>query len=201
MYIPKYFEVTDRETLFDFIDAHSFGTLVGTVEGSLFATHLPLLVDRGRGLLLGHVAMGNRHWRAFNSQGEALAIFEGPHAYVSPRWYATSPAVPTWNYAVVHVYGRPRTMEEPALAALVDRLSALYDPEYAAVGALPDEFKNRLLKGIVGFELPIDRLEGKFKLGQNRPEGDVLGMLDNLAASDDPTARELGSFTKAHLGR
>ena len=120
MYIPKSFQVTDPEVLAAFIRAHSFATLVSAVDGTPFATHLPLLLDQGT--LLGHVARANPHWQAFDGQREALAIFHGPHAYISPTWYATGPAVPTWNYAAVHVYGAPRLIEGEALAALVDRL-------------------------------------------------------------------------------
>ena len=111
MYIPKAFQVSDSRVLAEFIASNSFATLISSVQGSLFATHLPLILDQSRssqGVLLGHVARANRHWQAFDGQQEALAIFHGPHAYISPSWYASSsPAVPTWNYAVAHVYGVP----------------------------------------------------------------------------------------------
>jgi transcriptional regulator len=128
MYIPKAFHVSDRSVLDAFITHNSFATLVSTVDGTLYATHLPLIFDRtpsSPGVLLGHVARANPHWRAFDGHQEALAIFHGPHAYISPSWYATSPAVPTWNYAVVHAYGVPHVVEDDAwLAHLVDRLVA-----------------------------------------------------------------------------
>ncbi len=109
MYIPAAFAVKDEAILFDFIDRHSFATLVSTIDDVPFATHLPVLLDRARNRLLGHVAYANPHWRCFDGVREVLIIFQGPHAYVSPSWYVETPAVPTWNYAAVHVYGVPRS--------------------------------------------------------------------------------------------
>jgi transcriptional regulator len=206
MYIPKAFHVSDRSVLDAFITHNSFAMLVSTVDGTLFATHLPLLLEHGhpsQGVLLGHVARANPHWRGFDGQQEALAIFHGLHAYISPSWYTTSPAVPTWNYAVVHVYGVPHVVEDEVwLAHLVDRLVALYEAGMPAPwpGVLPAEFKANLLKAIVGFTMDIIRVEGKFKLGQNRPLGDQLGVVRQLEMSADPIAQALGEFTKQQLG-
>jgi transcriptional regulator len=184
MYLPKHFEETDRAALYEFIAAHSFAALVSTVNGSLFATHLPLLLDHdddGNATLIGHVARGNKHQLAFDSESESLAIFQGAHAYVSPLWYAESPAVPTWNYSVVHAYGRPQMVEdEEWLSALVDRLTAHFDPAYSAEVEFPPEYKAGLLKGIVGFRMPVDRMEGKYKLSQNRSEADQRGVIEAL---------------------
>ena len=206
MYIPKAFEVSDRAVLDAFIDNNSFATLVSAVDGTLFATHLPLILDRAQspqGILLGHVAGANPHWRGFDGQHEALAIFHGPHAYISPRWYATSPAVPTWNYAAVHVYGVPHVVEDHAwLSDLVDRLITIYEAGMPQPwpGVLPADFKANLLKAIVGFVLDITRVEGKFKLSQNRPLEDQLGVVRHLEASTDPVAQALGELTKKRLG-
>lgn len=201
MYIPKSFQITDPEVLAAFIRAHSFATLISAVDGAPFATHLPLLLDQGR--LLGHVARANPHWQAFDGQRQALAIFHGPHAYVSPTWYATSPAVPTWNYAAVHVYGTARLVEGDALAALVDRLVATYEATQPQPwsGELPAEYQAKLLQAIVGFELEIERIEGKFKLGQNRSREDQLGVLGRLEASADPATQALGALTRKQLPR
>ena len=202
MYIPKDLQVTDQGILDTFITQHSFATLISTVEGRHFATHLPLLLERrpsSRGFLLGHVARANPHWRAFDGAQECLAIFPGPHAYISPSWYATTPAVPTWNYAAVHVYGLPRLIEEKArLSLLVDRLVRVYEAGMARPwpGDLPEEYRANLLKAIVGFEMEIDRIEGKFKLGQGRSREDQFGVLDHLEASKDPLAQALGTFTR-----
>jgi transcriptional regulator len=207
MYIPKAFHVSDNSVLDAFIMHNSFATLVSTVAGTLFATHLPLILDRtpsSPGVLLGHVARANPHWRVFDGQQEALAMFHGPHAYISPSWYTTSPAVPTWNYAVVHVYGRPHVVEdEEWLANLVDRLVALYEAGMPDPwpGVLPTEFKANLLKAIVGFSMEITRVEGKFKLGQNRSLADQLGVVRYLETSPDPIAQALGELTKQQLGQ
>src|SRR5262245_1309411 len=154
MYIPQAFRVTDPQILHEFIARNSFATLISIVEGKPFATHLPLLFDGARsaqGALLGHVARANPQWRAFDGQQEALAIFQGPHAYVSPSWYASSPAVPTWNYTAVHVYGVPRVIDdEQAFSDLLDRLIAVYEtgrPE-PWPGILPADFRANLMKGI-----------------------------------------------------
>lgn len=202
MYIPDAFQVTDDAVLDEFIRTHSFATLISAMDGTPFATHLPMLLDRTQsspGVLLGHVARANPHWRMFDGQREALAIFHGPHAYISPSWYATAPAVPTWNYAVVHVYGIPRLIEQEAeLSALVDRLVSTYEAgiEKPWPGELPADFKTNMLKSIVGFEMAIARIEGKFKLGQNRSPEDQLGSIWHLESSADPIAQALGALTK-----
>ena len=208
MYVPKAFQVSDGRVLADFIASNSFATLISSVQGSLFATHLPLILDRSRssqGALLGHVARANRHWHAFDGQQETLAIFHGPHAYISPSWYASSsPAVPTWNYAVVHVYGVPRVIDdEQWLSDFVDRLVTIYEADKPQPwpGILPPDLRASLLKSIMGFTMDITRVEGKFKLGQNRPLDDQRAMVDHLEAQTDPMAQVLGKLTKQRLDR
>jgi transcriptional regulator len=205
MYIPKTFEVTDSSTLYEFIETYSFGTLVTVAGEQPIATRLPLILDRasGRhGTLLGHVARANPQWRSFDGNRQCLVMFDGPHAYVSPSWYATAPAVPTWNYATVHVYGIPRAIHDAGqLSALVDRLVGIYEAGMAEPwpGKLPADFKASMLKAIVGFAIEIDRIEGKFKMGQNRPVEDRIGTVARLESSSDPTARALAELTRKHL--
>jgi transcriptional regulator len=205
MYIPKAFYVSDQQVLGEFIERHSFATLVSMVDGKPFATHLPLLLDRMRstyGTLLGHVARANPQWHAFDGQQEALAIFQGPHAYVSPSWYATSPAVPTWNYTAVHVYGVPRVIDdEHAFADLLDRLIAFYEAGMPTPwpGILPADFRATLMKGIVGFVMDIDRIEGKFKLSQNRSREDQRRVVEHFERSADPIERALAELSQQHL--
>ena len=205
MYIPTAFHISDPVLLEAFIRRHSFATLVSSLNGSHFATHVPLIFDPAQGLqgtLLGHVARGNPHWHAFDGQQEALAVFHGPHAYISPNWYASSVAVPTWNYAVVHVYGIPRIIEDPPwLSDSVDRLTAIHeaDQEQPWRGNLSADLRADLLKAIVGFVIDIDRVEGKFKLGQNRSLEDQLGVVRNLENHADPVAQALGELTKNQL--
>src|SRR5216684_9204032 len=174
MYIPKAFREDDISTLHTFIQAYSFATLVTLHEGMPFATHLPFLLDAERGpngILLAHMARANPQWHDFASAQEVLVIFQGPHTYISPSWYEVELSVPTWNYAAVHAYGLPRLVEEQA--ALYDLLKTLIQTHEAQFARpwlfqLPGEYLQKMMQGIVGFEIHITRLEGKFKLSQNR---------------------------------
>ena len=205
MYIPKVFEITETRTLHEFIEAHSFATIVSTGVDGLVASHLPLTLEHAGGAhasLAGHFGRANPHWRALEASTQCLAIFSGPHSYISPSWYAASPAVPTWNYAAVHVYGRARIIDDSVwVAGLLDRMIAIYEAPQKRPwpGILPVEFRAKLTQAIVGFEIEIDRIEGKFKLGQNRPREDQVGAVRNLERSAVAGARELASFTRQHL--
>lgn len=201
MYIPKSFEVTDRAAAEAFIAKHGFATLTTCAGGAPQATHLPLLLEGEA--LVGHMARANPHWRDFDGGGEALAIFHGPHGYISPSWYTTSPAVPTWNYAVVHVYGTPRLVDgEEALTGLVDRLVERYEAEQPKPwpGDLPADFKAGLLRAIVGFRMEITRIEAKFKLSQNRGAEDQRAVIARLRQGADPGERALGELMAEVLG-
>jgi len=188
MYVPKAFREDDVARLQGFLRAWSFALLVTDVDGVPSATHLPLVLDAdgaGRGRLIGHVARANPQWRTFDGRREALAVFAGPHAYVSPTWYATAPAVPTWNYGAVHVYGRPRVLGgADATRDAVARLVKEHDPNWP-LGEQPEEFIAGMLRGIVAFEMPIERLEGKLKLSQNRPAADRPGIVRALRAGGE----------------
>ncbi|MDE0205041.1 MAG: FMN-binding negative transcriptional regulator [Candidatus Tectomicrobia bacterium] len=199
MYTPEQFRVSDLPTLQADMQRWNFATLItpDADEGPQ-VTHLPLLLDRGRGpfgVLAGHMARANPHWKAFGGSRESLAIFHGPHGYVSPRWYVSEIAVPTWNYVAVHAFGTPRLVE--GSEAMVAHLNALIryhegtgTDSWRPDGLPPDTFA-ALLNGIVCFELPIARIEGKAKLGQNRSRGDVLGAIRGLQAADAAANREL----------
>jgi transcriptional regulator len=194
MYIPAAFRESRLEVLHALIREHSFATLVSQLEdGELFATHMPFLLEASRGesgTLLGHMARANPHWRAFSSGGrQALVIFEGPHAYISPNWYTSGQAVPTWNYSAVHAYGRPRLTEDPQrVRELLESTVQTFEsglPEQWTTGRVSEEYIAGLARGIVAFEVPIDRLEGKRKLGQNRPLADAEGAAAGLHAHGD----------------
>ncbi|MBF5046082.1 FMN-binding negative transcriptional regulator [Aggregicoccus sp. 17bor-14] len=199
MYIPAHFRVDDPALLLPLIERYGFATLVTVEEGSPFATHLPLLLRRGPDRLVGHMARANPQWRGLAQQREVLALFQGPHAYVSPSWYASAPNVPTWNYAVVHAYGEARLIEEPAqVHALLQDTVTQYESGRERPWRLEEaaDYAERLVKGIVAFELRLTRLEGKFKLSQNKGAEDRAGVIAALEASEDPLERELARMMR-----
>ena len=191
MYIPHAFQVDDPDKLVEFVQRYSFATLITHDGAAPFASHLPMLYrpDVGKhGTLVSHMARANPQWRHFASGGEVLAIFHGPHGYVSPSWYQTELAVPTWNYATVHAYGVPTVIHEPErVASLLNETISTYEASFEQPwrGALPAEFLDKLTQGIVAFEIPITRIEGKFKLSQNRSAADIQGVVDALFCSGD----------------
>jgi transcriptional regulator len=175
LYIPQHFRVDDPAALADFIETNAFGTLVSSSSSGIHVSHVPFVVERDDGgsmRLLGHVARANAQWQALEGADHVLAIFQGPHAYVSPGWYEQHPSVPTWNYAAVHATGRARLMDDAELHELLMRLSSSYEAGREKpwrMSELPAAYVDSMLKMIVGFELAVERLEGKFKLSQNRP--------------------------------
>jgi len=192
MYTPKFNQVSDREVLLEAMRNYSFAILIGsqnasTESGSLLATHLPLVVkDEGaHGTVEGHFARANPHWKSLAGQ-EALVVFSGPHSYVSPSLYTEPLSVPTWNYIAVHAYGTLSLVEdEPGKEALLAGLIDAHEPTYADRWRdMPEGFRHTMLAGIVGFRIPIARIEGKFKLSQNRAEGDRLNVRKAHAAGD-----------------
>ncbi len=172
MYTPTFNQVTDRSILIEAMQAYSFAILVGPASDSpLRATHLPLIVkDEGEhGLIQGHFARANPHWKALAGR-ETLIVFSGPHSYVSPTLYTEELSVPTWNYIAVHAYGTLQLVEDdPGKEALLADLIAVHEPSYAEKWrAMPSGFRRTMLAGIIGFRIPIARIEGKFKISQNR---------------------------------
>ena len=175
MYTPKFNQVTDRALLLEAMRAYSFAILFGPdgaePEDEMRATHLPLIVkDEGpHGLLEGHFAKANPHWQALAGR-ESLVVFPGPHSYVSPSLYVEELSVPTWNYIAVHAYGRLALVDDDAgKETLLADLITTHEPAYLEHWrGLPDAFRRTMLAGIIGFRIPIQRIEGKFKLSQNR---------------------------------
>jgi len=180
MYVPRHNRLDDRDQLLAFIRRYSFGTLVTMLDGAPFATHLPFMVDveSGEFVLKAHLARANPQWKSFGN-GDALAIFTGPHAYVSASWYE-KPDVPTWNYTAVHALGRPRIVNDlEETLELGRRLSELHEetlpPQpmpHWRTDVLDPEYRDAMLHAIVAFEIPVTKLEGKYKLSQNRSETD-----------------------------
>jgi transcriptional regulator len=197
MYLPPAFDASDPGRCHALIRRESFATLVTVDEaGAPFATHLPFLLDAARGALgtlLAHTARANPQWRHFAANRPVLVIFQGAHAYVSPAWYEVHPSVPTWNYEAVHAYGLPQIVEDPArVEAMLGMLVRTYEgerPESWRMASLSPEYVARMTQAIVAFEIPIDRLEGKAKLSQNRGAADRARVRAALAAADDPLSR------------
>lgn len=186
MYTPQHFVETDAQTLAAFIDAHAFGTLITTVDGRAFASHVPFLLDAQRRLLHCHVARANPQWRDLQTVTDALVVFTGPHGYVSPTWYAER-GVPTWNYTSVHVYGDAICIDDAAHKARhVEALAAKHERDNEPAW-VPD-YDPLMLAGIVGIEIRIRELQGKFKLSQNRSVVDRA----RVAAAFEATGRDNG---------
>lgn len=203
MYIPNANRVDDQAQLVAFMQAHSFATLVSLVQGELFASHLPLvIVTQGDQLFLrGHMAKANPHWQELATQREVLVIFQGPHAYISPAHYEKWESVPTWNYMAVHAYGSARLIQDEAdlltaLAELIAATEPAYQPQWES---LPAKFRNGLLNGIVAFEITVARLEGKFKLSQNRPIGDQERVAAALLGASDTAIVMTGHYMQERL--
>lgn len=188
MYLPAHFKESDPQRLADLVHDHPFGMLVTAPGGEPFVSHLPFLFDpepAPRGRLLGHMARANPQWQHFSAGSEVLVVFQGPHAYVSPAWYG-SPGVPTWNYAVAHLRGTARLIEDASeLEALLERQTATHEKPMQAPWQpdLAGERRTRLLGMIVGFEIEVSGIEGKFKLSQNRPPEDRKRVIEQLAGS------------------
>ena len=193
VYLPPVFTEARPEVLIEHIERHDFGLLVTLGGDGLIASHIPFLLDRqDDGLWLhGHLARPNPQVAHLGEGGEALAIFHGPHAYVSPRWYASGPSVPTWNYADVHAYGPVRRVDDPGwLRAVLRRLTERQEAQSPIpwrIEEQPEDYLEGMLKGIVGFEMRVNRLEGKYKLSQNRPAADrprVIAELEHRGGDD-----------------
>lgn len=181
IYMPTHFSVADRANQLGVMRAFPFATLVSVADAVPAFSHVPLVVDeRGEIVVLrGHLAIANPHWRSWSAEQPVIAVFQGPNAYISPRFYTVREAVPTWNYITVHAQGRLRKIEdsdgkEAILKALID----VHDPAYRLQwDELGEEFREKMKRGIVGFEVAVDRIDGKFKLSQNRPPQDRANVL------------------------
>ena len=202
MYVPDDFALTDPARIREVMRDHDFALLVSVAENSVQATHLPFLYDPEagpNGALLAHMARANPHWRDLarlaEQGGEALIVFQGPHAYVSPTWYGPGPAVPTWNYVAVHAYGAPRLIEEPArVRALLERLGAIQEagqPTPWSLDGQDQAYIARMLRGIVAFEIRVTRFEAKAKLNQNKRPDERRGAIAGLRASGGALAEAI----------
>lgn len=210
MYVPQQFEETRPEALHELIRSHPFGALVIAAGGELSANHVPFLIDAddGRlGTLRAHVSRANPIWKQLGGAVEALVIFQGPQTYITPSWYPSKHAdgkvVPTWNYAVVHAYGRPRAIEDPQwLLEHVTRLTRTHEAGRAPpweVSDAPGDYIDRMIAGIVGVEIPISRLLGKWKVSQNRPIADRLGVVAGLESRATGELRAMAALVRERV--
>lgn len=206
MYVPSAFSETDVAKLHAFITRHSFGMLIAPVDGAPFATHVPFLLDPAagpQGALLGHMAKANPHWRNLEGQ-QALAIFTGPHAYISPTWYEAENVVPTWNYTAVHAYGTIRlTHDADALTKILQDSVALYESSMPTPWSFDPASTTiqKLLPQIVGFRIEIDRLEGKFKLNQNQSVERQENVIQALQQQSGDDAKGIAALMQDRLSR
>ncbi len=200
MYIPPAFREDDLAVLHALMRDNSFAIVVTQQGGAPVASHIPLLLDTERGpygTLRGHVSRANAQWTGFNGAQEALVIFQGPHAYITPSWYEPGVNVPTWNYAAVHAYGKPQVIEDQAaLVKLLDTLVQTYESGFEQPWKFDysDDALQSKIKGIVGFEMEITRLEGKLKMSQNRSESEQDRVAAELQASQDSLAVGVGDI-------
>jgi transcriptional regulator len=191
MYIPKMYEENRVPVLHEFLESNPFASLITMTASGLFASHIPMVLERDGselGRLKCHVSRANHQWKEFSREIEALAIFKGADHYITPTWYVekqeTGKVVPTWNYEVVHVYGKLQVMQDhDTLMAHLNSLTNIHEaasPEPWKVSDAPEDYIETMAKGIVGLEFSISRLEGKWKVSQNRHERDYEGILKGL---------------------
>ncbi|HEY6457138.1 MAG TPA: FMN-binding negative transcriptional regulator [Steroidobacteraceae bacterium] len=210
MYVPKQHEELDVAVLQALIRAHPLGAWVTLDHGGLVANHIPFLMDANRGdcgTLIGHVARANDAWKHLSATAESMVIFQGAESYITPSWYpskhAHGKAVPTWNYAVVHAYGVPVAIEEREwLLAHVNQLTDIHEAGQALpwkVSDAPMEYVDKMLQGIVGIEIPIKRLVGKWKTSQNRSDSDRLGVTAGLMSRSEESGRVMASLVSQSI--
>ena len=212
MYLPAYHRLDDDDVMRSLVDTYPLGTWVCHDGGSLIVNHLPFHLDRTRGpngTLIGHVARGNDIWRTLTSGMPSVVVFRGPQAYITPGWYpgkaADGKVVPTWNYMVVHIHGVARPIDDRAwLRDMLDHLTFQQESGRSApwkVSDAPADYIDRMLRAIVGIEIPVDRMEGKLKVSQDEAAGDRIGTVAGLRQSADSEALRMADLVESALQR
>jgi transcriptional regulator len=207
MYIPEHFRLRHDADALTFMRSNPFAILVSTTGDGPYATHMPLFVrteanevrtEESKVFLRGHVAKANPHWRYLEQQAQCMTIFHGPHSYISPSNYIARESVPTWNYAAVHVYGNARLFSSSEeLHQMLDELMGSFEPAYREQWeGLSSTFRDNMLRQIVGFEIVATKIEGKFKLSQNRPRQDQANVIASLENSDDSAVSGVARMMK-----
>jgi transcriptional regulator len=190
MYIPRYYRVEDREQIAEFLTRNAFGIIVAQDSGRPLAVHAPCEFKEVEDALICefHVARGNPIWQHAPNNPEVLAIFPGPHTYISPSWYR-DPNVPTWNYQAVHLYGSCQVMSDEELAGFLERMVARYEggrPQARTWDTLTPEFRNKQMRAIVGLSITVTRIEAAAKMSQNRSDEDFVNIVHQLESSKAP---------------
>jgi transcriptional regulator len=199
MYTPKLYQDNDPASIQKFIHENGFGILVSTVDGQLWATHIPMMLSKDGTKLIGHISRGNKQWKDVDGFKNVLAIFPGPHTYVSSSWYDHE-NVPTWNYLAVHAYGSIRIIEGEELLASLSELTDKYEKyseKPVSVKTMSAGYVNREIKGVTGFEITVERFEATRKLSQNRDDKNHQSIVEHLEKKEDQGAKDIASLMKA----
>lgn len=199
MYIPPYYREEDGQKLIGFMLAHNFANLISSSNNVPVATHLPFVIEQRdeKIFLISHMARANPQWQSFRGS-ELLIIFQGPHAYISPQHYEKQQNVPTWNYIAVHAYGKARIIEkEEDVMNLMERTIHNFEKEfYEQWKTLSPAYVSGMLKAIVAFEIEVTKLEGKYKLSQNKTKNEQQAIINSFEKSDDSAIREIAEEMK-----
>ncbi len=197
MYIPKHFQENDKSEIEQLIREFSFATLISIKDNLPWATHIPLELVTNQGeqwILQGHIARANPQWKNFETMNDVLAIFMGPHTYVSPSWY-NHRNVPTWNYKAVHLYGKATLVEDEKLEAMLQKLMTRYETAHAekpqGYNEIPPHTLEKDLRGLVGFEIKVERIEASSKLSQNRDAESHQSVVEHLKKMDSYDAKRI----------
>jgi transcriptional regulator len=202
MYIPSYYKESDEQKLIEFMAAHNFALLISAADNVPTATHLPFLIERRENkiYLVSHMARANPQWQSF-SNNELLIVFQGPHAYISPAHYEKQENVPTWNYIAVHAYGKMKLIEDSQeVFNLMERTINNFEKDFFTQWKnLSPDYVNGMLKAIVAFEIEVTKLEGKFKLSQNKTKNEQKNIINTFEKSNDSVQSELAEEMKKKL--
>jgi transcriptional regulator len=202
MYIPKYFKINDENVIFNLIEENSFATLISQHNGEPYASHLPFVLNKDERALYGHFARANGQWKDIEKQ-QVLVIFQGPHCYISPSWYETKDAVPTWNYVAAHVYGEMEILENEAevFDSLQQMVKKYENPNSSyQLDDVDSSYVEGLSKGIVGFKINITRMEGKAKLSQNHSVERQELVIQQLEKASVENNKKIADLMKTNLG-
>ncbi|MFD1737952.1 FMN-binding negative transcriptional regulator [Bacillus salitolerans] len=201
MYIPKHYEITDEDVIYDYIEKNSFAILFSQHNGEPYATHLPLQLNRDEKELYGHIARPNEQWKDAENQ-QVLAVFQGPHCYISPSWYETTRAVPTWNYVSIHVYGKMEIIEDEQVAfQLLSDLVDQYEAPNSSykLNQVEPRYVEGMSRGIVAFKIKITKIDAKAKLSQNQSIQRQELIIQHLENSTQHNQKEIASLMKKNL--